>query len=90
MLDGIKMRLTCSAVFIRNDFVVDMWWTGVGLQKSLWVQQAKIIKQKYSYQRDLFFSPWLELNAGMYTCHLAMRGTDKHTQVVNKTIEVKG
>ena len=90
LVDGIKMRLTCSAVFNRNNFVVDMWWTGVGLQKSLWVQQTKIMKQNYRYQKDLLFRPWLELHAGKYTCHLVMRAADKHTHEVNKTIEVKG
>ena len=90
LVDGIKVRLTCTAVFNKDNSVVDMWWTGVGVQKSVWVQQTKIMKQKYRYQKELHFRPWLELHAGKYTCHLAMRAADKHIHEVNKTIEVKG
>ena len=66
--------------------IVDMHWTG---KKSLWIYHPAIIKQEDRYQRELHFRPWLELNAGEYTCHVVIRTADNHIHVINKTIEVK-
>ena len=94
LVDGIAVQFTCVATVDRRFnlaiFVVDMYWTGIGLQKSLWVQQFETKKQKNNCKRNLLFRPWLELHAGKYTCHLVMRVADKHIYIVNKTIEVKG
>ena len=90
LVDGLELSLMCIAAF-DGQFnltysIVDMHWTG---KNSLWTNHATVIKQKDRYQRELHFRPWLELNAGEYTCHVVIRTADNHIHVINKTIEVK-
>ena len=90
MVDGIGLFLKCLAEFdsqlnLTYSFV-DMYWTG---KKTLWTQQKDVIIQKVRYQRELRFKPWLDLNAGEYTCHVVIRAADNCIHTISKTIEVK-
>ena len=90
LVDGMELSLMCIAEFDKQFnltySIVDMHWTG---KKSLWIYHPAIIKQEDRYQRELHFRPWLELNAGEYTCHVVIKSADNHIYVINKTIEVK-
>ena len=90
MVDGIGLFVRCIVEFdsqlnLTYSFV-DIYWTG---KKTLWMQQKDVIKQKDTYERELRFKPWLDLNAGEYTCHVVIRATDNQIHVINKSIEVK-
>ena len=90
LVDGMELSLMCIVTFdmqINLTYsIVDIYWTG---KKSLWTYHTAIMKQKNRYQRELHFRPWLELNAGEYTCHVVIKAADNHIYVINKTIEVK-
>ena len=90
LVDGMELSLLCIAAFDKQFnltySIVDMHWTG---KKSLWIYHPAIIKQEDRYQRELHFRPWLDLNAGEYTCHVVIRAADNHIHVINKTVEVK-
>ena len=90
LVDGMELSLMCIAVFDKQFnltySIVDMHWTG---KKSLWIYHPATIKQEDRYQRELHFRPWLDLNAGEYTCHVVIKSADNHIHVINKTIEVK-
>ena len=93
LVDGITMKLTCTALIDSNYSVtrfIDMQWTGLGLHKSLWVKQLEIKKRQYGFERTLYFDPWLDSHAGVYTCRLIMKNKDNDTFVIDKTKEVKG
>ena len=63
-----------------------MYWTG---KNNLWTQQKGVIKWKDRCERELHFKPWLDLNAGEYTCHEVIKAADNCIYVINKTVEVK-
>lgn len=69
---------------------IDMQWTGLSLQNSLWVKQSEVLKQRYGFERTLIFEPWLDSHAGKYTCQLIMKDKDNYTFAIDKSMEVKG
>ena len=88
LIDAIAMQLTCTASVGWNlDDFVDMKWTGPGLQRSLWIEQADLVKHKNCFERTLQFRPWLDTHAGEYTCHLIMKNNNNS---VYQSIKVKG
>ena len=92
LVDGVPLKFTCKAFANNNyrlDKFVDMKWTGVGFQKSLWVKQSPIKKQQSYIERVLQFRPCLEYHAGDYTCHLTVRDKDGSTFMVNETKQLK-
>ena len=93
LIDGIILKLTCIAER-KYEFIefVTIKWTGEGLEKSIWVKQSGIKKQKDSFKIDLLFMPWLDSHAGEYTCHVEMKDINSSTITLTekKVIEVKG
>ena len=92
LVDGITMKLTCTALIDANNSLVrfvDMQWSGPGLNKSLWVKQSGMKKQQYEFERTLHFDPWLDSHAGEYTCRIIMKDKDDKTFTIDKIKEVK-
>ena len=95
MVDGIKMKLACVAS-IKTKFddinFATITWTGLRMQKSLWIRQPKvtIAKDKSRVRRYLEFIPWLESDDGEYFCHLIIEDRNKGIFIMNKAVEVKG
>ena len=92
LVDGVPQTLTCQVFSDENyglDKFIDMRWSGVSFQKSLWVKQYPIKKEKDHIERKLEFRPCLEYHAGDYTCHLTVRDKDGSTFMVNETKQLK-
>ena len=94
LIDGYRMHLTCMAS-ISNKYLtsyVDMTWSGMGLQQSLWVEQSGSKKEEGYIERKLLFEPWLDLHAGEYTCKLVIKDKGKMNDdfVVDKPFVVTG
>ena len=66
-----------------------MRWSGKGLGQSLWVQQSCVTREGDHIERKLFFKPWLDLQAGEYTCNLDVQD-NKSKYAAKKTFTVGG
>ena len=90
LTDGYRMYLTCAAsVNNSHDVQVDMRWSGKGLGQSHWVKQAHITRERGHIERKLFFKPWLDSQAGEYTCNLYVKD-NKSKYTVKKIFTVGG
>ena len=92
LVDGVPQTLTCQVFSDENyglNKFIDIRWSGVSFQKSLWVKQYPIKKENDHIERKLEFRPCLEYHAGDYTCHLTVRDKDGSTFMVNKTKQLK-
>ena len=92
LIDGYTMCVTCMASVTKDNssYHVNMGWSGIGLQQSLWVNQREAVKYRNCIVRKLCFSPWLNSQAGEYTCYLTMEGDDNFRFAVNKSVTVYG
>ena len=89
-IDCFRMHLTCTVLINHtNDSTnvkVDLHWSGVGL-KSMWIQQSSVSQQGNKYERKLMFDPWLDVHAGLYTCHVMMK--DSNCTTIDKNITLQ-
>lgn len=92
LVDGFTMCMICMASVIKGNstYHVDMRWSGVGLQQSLWVNQLQVMRHRNCIVRKLCFSPWLDSHAGEYTCHVVMKDDVNFIIILNKTCTVNG
>ena len=92
LVDSFSMCLTCMASVTNNNRTYDviMRWSGVGLRKSLWVNQLPVVTYKNCIVRKLCFVPWLSSHAGGYTCHVDVKDDHKFEFTVNQTFTVNG
>ena len=91
-LDALNMKLTCKAKVKSGHgpvSFVNIKWTGVGLQKSIWVKQSNMVLSNNNAEIHISFVPWLVSQAGMYTCHVVAKGEQSRIFMVEKTVEVK-
>ena len=91
LIDGFKLYLKCVAK-VDLTYFVDMRWNSKHWMPTVWMQQSPIIKWKYhnSVERTLLFNPWLDSQAGEYTCHVTVKVNDSFSYMVNKTKVVSG
>ena len=92
LIDGYTMCIMCMASVTKGNssYHVDMSWSGIGMQQSLWVNQLEAVTYRKCIVRKLCFSPWLNSQAGEYTCYLTVEGNNNFKIAVNKTIAVYG
>ena len=97
LVDGYTMCMNCMASIIKDNnstYDVDMRWNGISLQQqSLWVNQLPVVMHRHCVVRKLCFSPWLDSQAGEYTCHVVVvvvKDDGNFTLTMNKTTTVKG
>ena len=88
LTDGYNMYLTCVAT-VNISLYVDMRWNGKGLEQSPWVKQANITREGSHIERKLVFKPWLDSQAGEYTCTVNIND-DKIKYTVKKFFIVGG
>ena len=88
LTDGYRMYLTCVAS-VNSSHRVDMRWSGKGLGQSLWVRQARVTREGDHIERKLFFKPWLDSQAGEYTCNLNVQD-NKSKYTVKKIFTIGG
>ena len=89
LLNAVRYGLTCKSCDSKFSFI-DVNWSGVMFQKSVWVTQLEVKRDRICIERDLDFHPYLEHHMGAYTCHFTVRDNDGSTFVVNKTMNIKG
>ena len=88
LLDAVRYGLTCKACDSKFN-LVNINWSGVRYQKSVWITELQVKRVGFCIERDLDFRPYLEYHAGDYTCHLTIKDNDGSTFVVNKTVNIK-
>ena len=88
LTDGYRMYLTCVAS-VNSSHHVDMRWSGKGLGQSLWVRQAHVTRERGHIERKLFFKPWLDSQAGEYTCNLNVQD-NKSKYAIKKIFTIGG
>ena len=92
LTDGYTMCAACMASVTKGNssYHVNMRWGGIGMQRSLWVNQLEAVTYRNCIVKKLCFSPWLNSQAGEYTCYLTVEGYNDFEITVNKTITVYG
>ena len=92
LTDGYTMCVICMASVTRGNssYHVKMKWSGVGLRYSLWVNQLEAERHKNCIVRKLCFSPWLDSQAGEYTCRVTVKDGHNFRLKKNKIITING